>query len=131
MDVFGFEMRSKKVLGVVSHNMPIIAVEPGAADELRAAIEKGVLAAEIVADMLWKLTYAALVGAETKDAGKRATPAAMRRTDDSGDRIMEQDRGTIGRQDAERYIGHAGDHTVGARCGPTWRWRTVTSGSRS
>ena len=70
VDVFGFEMKNKKVLGIISHVMPIIAVEPVAADELRAAVEKAVVAAEWVANSLRKYAWAALVGADAKDAAR-------------------------------------------------------------
>jgi CRISPR system Cascade subunit CasA len=71
VDVFGFDMKSRKVLGAVSHVMPIIMVDPVAADDLRAAVEKCVLAVELVAETLRKIAWAALVGPETSDAEKR------------------------------------------------------------
>ncbi len=52
--MFGFQMSNKKVLGIISHVMPIIAVEPVSADDLRAAVEKAVLAVEWVANTLRK-----------------------------------------------------------------------------
>jgi CRISPR system Cascade subunit CasA len=71
VDVFGFHMKSRKVLGAVSHVMPIITVDPATADELRAAVEKCVLAVELAADTLEKLAWSALVGPETSDGEKR------------------------------------------------------------
>jgi hypothetical protein len=71
VDVFGLEMRSAKVIGAVSHIMPIITVDPIAADELRAAIERTILAVEFVAETLLKTSRAAVIGPETKDAVKR------------------------------------------------------------
>ena len=47
------------------------------------------------------------------DAAERAAPAGMRGADHPGDRIDKQDRGAIGRQDAERHAGGAADHAVG------------------
>jgi CRISPR system Cascade subunit CasA len=71
VDVFGIEMRSAKVIGTVSHIMPIITVGPIAADELRAKIEGAVHAVEFMADTLSKIAEGALIGPETKDAAKR------------------------------------------------------------
>jgi CRISPR system Cascade subunit CasA len=71
VDVFGIEMRSAKVIGAISHVMPIITVDPIAADELRAAIERTIRAVELVAETLFKTSKAALIGPETRDAVKR------------------------------------------------------------
>jgi CRISPR system Cascade subunit CasA len=71
VDVFGFDMRSRKVLGAISHVMPIIKVDPGGADDLRSAVERCVLAVELVAQTVEKIALSALVGRETKDAERR------------------------------------------------------------
>jgi hypothetical protein len=69
--VFGFDMRSRKVLGAISHAMPILRVDPVDADDLRAAVERCVLAVELVARTVDKIAWGALVGPETKDAERR------------------------------------------------------------
>jgi CRISPR system Cascade subunit CasA len=71
VDVFGIEMRSAKVIGAISHIMPIITVDPNTADELRAAIERAIRAVELVGETLFKTTKNALIGPETTDAAKR------------------------------------------------------------
>jgi CRISPR system Cascade subunit CasA len=71
VDVFGFDMRSRKVLGAISHAMPILRVDPVDADDLRAAVERCVLAVELVARTVDKIAWGALVGPETKDAERR------------------------------------------------------------
>ena len=71
VDVFGFDMRSRKVLGAISHVMPIIKVDPAGADDLRSAVERCVLAVELVAQTVEKIALSALVGRETKDAERR------------------------------------------------------------
>jgi CRISPR system Cascade subunit CasA len=71
VDVFGFDMKGRKVLGAISHVMPIIMVDPIAADDLRAVVEKCVLVVELVAETLSKIARTALVGPETSDAEKR------------------------------------------------------------
>ena len=71
VDVFGFDMRSRKVLGAISHVMPIIKVDPAGADDLRSAVERCVLAVELVAQTVEKIALSALVGRETKDTERR------------------------------------------------------------
>jgi hypothetical protein len=71
VDVFGFDMKGRKVLGAVSHIMPIITVDPVSADDLRAVVEKCVLACELVAETLEKIARNALVGPKASDAEKR------------------------------------------------------------
>jgi hypothetical protein len=71
VDVFGIEMRSAKVIGAISHIMPIITVDPVSADELRVAVERVIHAVEFVAETLFKTARGALIGPETKDAAKR------------------------------------------------------------
>jgi CRISPR system Cascade subunit CasA len=71
VDVFGFDMRSRKVLGAISHAMPILTVDPVDADDLQAAVERCVLAVELVARTVAKIAWGALVGPETKDAERR------------------------------------------------------------
>jgi hypothetical protein len=51
--------------------MPIIKVDPGDADDLRSAVERCVLAVELVAQTVEKIALSALVGRETKDAERR------------------------------------------------------------
>jgi CRISPR system Cascade subunit CasA len=70
-DVFGYDMRSRKVLGALSHVMPIIRVDPVDADDLRAAVERYVLAVELASQTLTKMAWGALVGPNTKDAERR------------------------------------------------------------
>jgi CRISPR system Cascade subunit CasA len=79
VDVFGFDMRSRKVLGAISHVMPIIRVGPVNADELRGAVERCVLAVELVAQTVGKIAWGALVGPETKDAEKRLASSGANR----------------------------------------------------
>jgi CRISPR system Cascade subunit CasA len=71
VDVFGFHMSSRKVLGAISHAMPIIRIDPANADDLRAAVERFVLAVELVARTLGKIAWGALAGPEAKDAERR------------------------------------------------------------
>jgi hypothetical protein len=71
VDVFGFDMRSRKVLGAISHVMPIIKVDPAGADDLRSAVERCVLAVELAGQIVEKIALGALVGRETKDAERR------------------------------------------------------------
>ena len=71
VDVFGFDMKGRKVIGAVSHVMPIIMVDPITADDLRAVVEKCVFAVELVAETLRKVAWTAVVGSETSDAEKR------------------------------------------------------------
>src|SRR2546421_4912474 len=47
------------------------------------------------------------------DAAESAAPAAMRRTDDPGDCILEQDGGTIGSENAKGDAGAARDQAIG------------------
>jgi CRISPR system Cascade subunit CasA len=75
VDVFGFHMSGRKVLGAISHVMPIITIDPLAADDLRAAVEAYVLAIEHVAEFLEKTAWKALAGPGTKDAEKRTANA--------------------------------------------------------
>jgi CRISPR system Cascade subunit CasA len=75
VDVFGFHMRGRKVLGAISHVMPIIMIDPVAADDLRAAVEAYVLAIEQLAEFLEKTAWKALVGPGTKDAEKQTANA--------------------------------------------------------
>jgi hypothetical protein len=55
--------------------MPIIRINPPNADDLRAAVERAVLAVELVARTLGKIAWGALVGPETKDAERRVHSA--------------------------------------------------------
>lgn len=71
VDIFGFDMRSRKVLGAVSHVMPIITIDPVDADDLHTAVERCVLSVELVAQVAGKIAWTALVGPETKDSEKR------------------------------------------------------------
>src|SRR5262249_1412956 len=71
VDVFVYDMRSRKVLGAIAHVMPIIRVDPVDADDFRAAVERCVLAIELTAETLAKMAWGALVGSETTDAEKR------------------------------------------------------------
>src|SRR5262249_17158067 len=50
---------------------PIIKVDPGGADDLRSAVERCVLAVELVAQTVEKIALSALIGRETKDAERR------------------------------------------------------------
>ena len=47
------------------------------------------------------------------DSAERATPAAMRGADHPGKRIVEQDRRTIGGENAEGDTRDAGDDAIG------------------
>src|ERR1700681_3668451 len=49
------------------------------------------------------------------DPAERAAPAAMRRANHLGDRILEQDRSAIGGEHAERDAGNPGDQAIGVR----------------
>jgi len=50
--------------------MPILKADPGG-DDLRSAVERCVLAVELVAQTVEKIALSALVGRETKDAERR------------------------------------------------------------
>src|ERR1700730_7083748 len=50
-------------------------------------------------------------------AAESAAPTAMRRPDDVGNGILEQDRGTIGGKHAKRDVGNPSDHAISPRCG--------------
>jgi CRISPR system Cascade subunit CasA len=71
VDVFGFDMQSRKVIGAISHVMPIIKLDPVDADDLRAVVERCVLAIELVAQNVEKIARRALAGPETKKAERR------------------------------------------------------------
>jgi len=48
-------------------------------------------------------------------AAESAAPTAMRRPDNVGNGILEQDRGTIGGKHAERDVGNPSDHPISLR----------------
>jgi CRISPR system Cascade subunit CasA len=79
VDVFGFDMQNRKVLGAISHVMPIIRVDPVDADDLRASVERCVVAVELVAQTVEKIAWGALVGRETKDAERRIAKSEANR----------------------------------------------------